>query len=708
MKRLTVVLVAVFVLLIASVGPALADPGLPLLRMPIAGDQDGSEAPLEFNAPAFSLLRDVQTFRVPGEGSRLVTMDFVYREAIFSNEFGFFRADDASGRIDDLAPGDPGYVRAATDRATVVFPAGSTASAPDFSTSLTGGDVLVFFLVVNGTVDSLRLNNPDNLSSGGPVAFFSIDRLNPDGVDHFVGFRNATAGLTQFGFEDLYGGGDLDYDDIVYNLTETLQPSPTIERRDVVFIRGYNSAGACDGANAWVPEYMRANAGKAMFRNIQLGRVLHFNYKDGESYDCPRQELAYTGADTCTGVVNASVALRSLITRQTSGRISIVAHSMGGMVAAHMIALDPAWAKQHIASVITFDSPLHGVNDWATWSFQAVSPCTPIKGNPDTSLQDLMESSAVVQRLQSAAQAVPFYHFDATAQPDNTFFPRSHVRLDGARPFTLASWCGVLAKEPNCTPPEPMLDTHGTLWENRLSQQDPDEPERGQRDKAPLVACALAGAVDCTTVRPVIGPAAPFSLAAAPQSQVQMPALVGRAQFAVTFSTPVRMRLTAPDGTVYGPDGAGEIAGYAVDLSSEVYQITEPLSGTWTIDLLGTPEAIAGAGLGFSVLELAPPPTPLDPLAAAGGPYRGRIGEPVAFDATGSYDPDGQVVEFAWDFDGDGRFEAAGASPQTSYSYEQSYFGEVTLRVTDSQGRIATATAAVKVGSLVHLPLLQR
>lgn len=106
------------------------------------------------------------------------------------------------------------------------------------------------------------------------------------------------------------------------------------------------------------------------------------------------------------------------------------------------------------------------------------------------------------------------------------------------------------------------------------------------------------------------------------QLQITVPPQTGRAQFVATYSSPVRMRLTSPSGAVYGPDGTGPIAGYSVDATSEVYQITDAQAGAWTIGLLGTPAAIAQTEVAFSVLELAPPAEPLAPQADAGGPYR--------------------------------------------------------------------------------------
>lgn len=79
----------------------------------------------------------------------------------------------------------------------------------------------------------------------------------------------------------------------------------------------------------------------------------------------------------------------------------------------------------------------------------------------------------------------------------------------------------------------------------------------------------------------------------------------------------------------------------------------------------------------------------IPPVADAGGPYTGYEGSSVTFDGTRSYDPDGEIVEYAWDLDGDGEFDDA-FGPTVSYTWGDDYQGNIGLRVTDNMGATDT------------------
>jgi Tol biopolymer transport system component len=81
------------------------------------------------------------------------------------------------------------------------------------------------------------------------------------------------------------------------------------------------------------------------------------------------------------------------------------------------------------------------------------------------------------------------------------------------------------------------------------------------------------------------------------------------------------------------------------------------------------------------------------PVADANGPYTGFEGSPIPFYGTESYDPDGTIVNYEWDF-GDGE-TATGATPTHAYGDNGIY--QVTLTVTDDDGGAAIDTSMVTV-----------
>ncbi|MBS3788850.1 exo-alpha-sialidase [Candidatus Bipolaricaulota bacterium] len=63
-------------------------------------------------------------------------------------------------------------------------------------------------------------------------------------------------------------------------------------------------------------------------------------------------------------------------------------------------------------------------------------------------------------------------------------------------------------------------------------------------------------------------------------------------------------------------------------------------------------------------------------------PQDPQVGEEVLFDASKSYDPDGSIVRYEWDFDGDGNVDSTGKS--TSYMFSSPGKFSVQLHVTDN------------------------
>jgi len=90
------------------------------------------------------------------------------------------------------------------------------------------------------------------------------------------------------------------------------------------------------------------------------------------------------------------------------------------------------------------------------------------------------------------------------------------------------------------------------------------------------------------------------------------------------------------------------------------------------------------------------------PVADPGGPYNGNEDSPIFFDGSGSYDMDGRVISYNWDF-GDSSF-GTGVAPVHVYEEAGSY--TVTLIVRDDMGALSydgTTTVEVTPVSAVAL-----
>ncbi len=78
-------------------------------------------------------------------------------------------------------------------------------------------------------------------------------------------------------------------------------------------------------------------------------------------------------------------------------------------------------------------------------------------------------------------------------------------------------------------------------------------------------------------------------------------------------------------------------------------------------------------------------------------PKQPRAGVEATIDASGSNDIDGNIVSYAWDFNGDGVFDKTTGSPQVTYTFPVSGAAKVTLMVTDNDGSSDTYTKVVTV-----------
>jgi YD repeat-containing protein len=107
-----------------------------------------------------------------------------------------------------------------------------------------------------------------------------------------------------------------------------------------------------------------------------------------------------------------------------------------------------------------------------------------------------------------------------------------------------------------------------------------------------------------------------------------------------------------------------------------------------------------GQGMSGTVFVNATASVPGTPPSASftASPSPALVGQDVSFNATGSSDPDGSVVEYEWDLDGDGTYETnTGSLPIASRSYSTPQTVTVGLRVTDNLDVTGETTRSVTV-----------
>jgi hypothetical protein len=132
------------------------------------------------------------------------------REASYDSKVSFYRVLNASGAVADpitgkpVLPGEPGYTEAARANQVVYLSGLFARNNTTTSSPITVSDS--FMLAPLAEVDAGTTRH----------TFFAFNEANADGVQHFQ-----VLGDNIFGFEDLYGGGDRDFDDHIFSFIAT-------------------------------------------------------------------------------------------------------------------------------------------------------------------------------------------------------------------------------------------------------------------------------------------------------------------------------------------------------------------------------------------------------------------------------------------------------------------------------------------------------
>ena len=138
----------------------------------------------------------------------------IQREAAFDNQAGLYIVDDEDGTVDGIAPGETGYATAAlakrVNNLELFAQEGQTNTENNI---LTGGVILAPYVIADGSVDEFLAQNSNNLPGEDTLAYFAYSGANPDNIDHI-----RLLGDNSFGFEDSFGGGDMDFNDLILEI----------------------------------------------------------------------------------------------------------------------------------------------------------------------------------------------------------------------------------------------------------------------------------------------------------------------------------------------------------------------------------------------------------------------------------------------------------------------------------------------------------
>lgn len=152
-------------------------------------------------------------------------------------------------------------------------------------------------------------------------------------------------------------------------------------------------------------------------------------------------------------------------------------------------------------------------------------------------------------------------------------------------------------------------------------------------------------------------------------------------------------------------DSDGTIAAYSWDFGDNTaganVTVTHTYAaGSYTVTLMVTDNdgAVDHASLNINIVPAA---NPQPPVADAGGPYNGTVDVAVQFDGSASTDPDGSVMNYAWNF-GDGN-TGTGVGPVHIYTTTGTY--TVQLTVTDDSGDTGSSQTTAEI--VAAIPPLQ-
>ncbi len=160
----------------------------------------------------------------PSIGTSRLTVNKISHQATSRNELGVFAVDNIDGTVNGVTPGQSGYLAEVLKRSQVVF---SALSGNAVDTALDGlnsrtinlpaNSAFGFYLAVNGSIDDNP--NPANVLFSFPSSTNSFQNAQ-------ITQPTNQAGITQIVFEETSGGGDRDFNDLVFQIQSATDAAP--------------------------------------------------------------------------------------------------------------------------------------------------------------------------------------------------------------------------------------------------------------------------------------------------------------------------------------------------------------------------------------------------------------------------------------------------------------------------------------------------
>ena len=150
----------------------------------------------------------------------------------------------------------------------------------------------------------------------------------------------------------------------------------------------------------------------------------------------------------------------------------------------------------------------------------------------------------------------------------------------------------------------------------------------------------------------------------------------------------VVLSLRSPSGRTIDRTTVASDISHQVGPRNEIYVVRNPEPGEWTATLFGAEVSPGGESVTFTATNEEPPNARPHAVVAVS-----QQGWHVEVSAAGSGDPNGHIVDYAWDF-GDG---TVAAGSQASHTYRSAGRYRPALVVTDDGGALGFSQASVDI-----------